>query len=189
MSTRFQDDGRTLWSFTDDILVTCPMCGACAHVLPKDRRDLRFASPRRVSCLNCGYARDGMYPRKPKKPHPKWSKAIVRHGQRFHISSLMFTGTPGPTKGAPTVPITGPKEPYTGLPLYLQTPCAGHTFWALNARHLTWIADFLAADLREDASPARRKTALSILPQWLILAKHRDEAQRAIARLRDKLLA
>jgi hypothetical protein len=176
MTTRFQDDGRTLWSFTDDILVTCPMCGACAHVLPKDRRDMRFSSPRRVSCLSCGYARDGLYPGKPKKELPKW-----RRWWRDTRPEWPY--------GALRVPPTAGRDMYTGLPLYLQTSCAGHTFWALNARHLTWIADFLSADLREDASPVRRKTAVSVLPQWLILAKHRDEAQRAIARLREKLLA
>ncbi len=77
---------------------------------------------------------------------------------------------------------------FLGLPLYLQAPCAGHTLWALNARHLAWIEAFLAAKLREDAAPTRHKTAVSALPQWLILARHRDEALRAIARLRAKLL-
>jgi hypothetical protein len=30
---------------------------------------------------------------------------------------------------------------------------------------------------------------VSALPQWLIVARHRDEALRGIARLREKLLA
>lgn len=96
--------------------------------------------------------------------------------------SLFISGARRPDRDGPT-------DSFLGLPLYLQTPCAGETLWALNARHLAWLEAFLAASLREDAAPTRRKTAVSALPRWLIVARHRDEALRGIARLRAKLIA
>jgi hypothetical protein len=39
-------------------------------------------------------------------------------------------------------PVTVPDAPVDncfGLPLWLQTPCAGHTLWAFNARHLAYL--------------------------------------------------
>lgn len=163
MTTRFQDDGRTIWDFVDEILVTCPSCGGCAHVLPSGR-DRGLFGARRVTCLACGYARDAASRRA--------AKARPLHEARR-------------ARAAPP----GPVDTFLGLPLYLQTYCAGETLWALNARHLAWLEAFLAAPLREDAAPERRKTAVSALPQWLILARHRGEALRGVARLRAKLLA
>ncbi|HEX9038575.1 MAG TPA: hypothetical protein VF808_16455 [Ktedonobacterales bacterium] len=175
MSTRFQDDGRTIWDFMGDILVECPGCGACAHVLPKDPRHASYNGPRRVTCLRCGYARDASDPRAAKaKARPSWQQARRMDGH--------------PRQGSTSFYPPRPTDTFLDLPLYLQTPCAGHTFWALNPAHLAWLESFLAADLREDVSPVRRKTAVSALPQWLILARRRDEALRAAARLRARLL-
>lgn len=182
MSTRFQDDGRRIWDFIEDILVECPSCGGCAHVLPKDPRHARLSGARRVSCLRCGYSRDAASGGA-KKARPRWEKR-QRVGKKWRqASTSTFTGAPRrPAHNAPA-------DWFFGLPLYLQTPCAGETLWALNARHLAWIEAFLSAKLREDASPTRHKTAVSGLPQWLIVARRRDEALRGVARLRSKLLA
>lgn len=70
--------------------------------------------------------------------------------------------------------------------LWLQTPCAGHTLWALNVQHLDLLESYVSAKLREDPpqSSVRRMTILAKLPAWLKSAKHRDEALRAITRLR-----
>ena len=182
MSTRFQDDGRTIWDFTDDILVACPGCGGCAHVLPKDPHAVGLFGARRVSCLHCGYARDASTGRA-KKARPRWEKERWTGKDRRQVSTSMFE------PAARRIARRGPVDTFLGLPLYLQTPCAGETLWALNARHLAWLEAFLSASLREDAAPARRKTAVSALPQWLIVARHQDEALRGVARLRAKLLA
>ncbi|MGW4208691.1 TFIIB-type zinc ribbon-containing protein [Lentzea sp. NPDC004789] len=70
--------------------------------------------------------------------------------------------------------------------LWLQTPCAGHTLWALNAEHLDLLESYVTAKLREDPLPTsvRRMTVLAKLPAWLKSAEHRDEVLRAIRRLR-----
>jgi hypothetical protein len=70
--------------------------------------------------------------------------------------------------------------------LWLATPCAGHTLWALNGSHLDLLESYVGAALREDPHPSsvRRMTILAKLPAWLKSAKHRDEVLRAIRRLR-----
>jgi hypothetical protein len=73
-----------------------------------------------------------------------------------------------------------------GLPLWLQTPCAGHVLWAFNARHLAYLKEFLQAELRERRGTANA-SVVSRLPGWLKQAKHRGEALRAVGRL-ERLL-
>jgi len=75
-----------------------------------------------------------------------------------------------------------------GLPLWLQTPCAGHTLWAFNARHLAYLKQFLQAELRERRGTANA-SVISRLPGWLKQAKHRDAALRAVQRLEHTLKA
>ncbi|MFD4671715.1 hypothetical protein ACFWNN_18410 [Lentzea sp. NPDC058450] len=70
--------------------------------------------------------------------------------------------------------------------LWLTTPCAGRTLWALNVAHLDLLESYVGAALREDppASSVRRMTVLAKLPAWLKSAKHRDEVLRGLRRLR-----
>lgn len=74
-----------------------------------------------------------------------------------------------------------------GLPLWLQTPCAGHTLWAFNPRHLAYLKGFLQAGLRERYGTANA-SVVSRLPGWLKQAKHRGEALRAVERLERLLM-
>jgi hypothetical protein len=73
-----------------------------------------------------------------------------------------------------------------GLPLWLQTPCAGHTLWAFNARHLAYLKGFLQAEVRERRGTANA-SVISRLPAWMKSAKHRDETVRAVQRLQHSL--
>ncbi|MEO6125263.1 MAG: hypothetical protein ABIR32_16275 [Ilumatobacteraceae bacterium] len=56
---RFQDDGRTLGDFVEQVLVACPRCGRCAVVLPiedpaADPRS-RWSLLRRLTCGHCAF--------------------------------------------------------------------------------------------------------------------------------------
>jgi hypothetical protein len=75
-----------------------------------------------------------------------------------------------------------------GLPLWLQTTCAGHVLWAFNARHVAYLKEFVSADLRERRGTVNASVA-SRLPGWLKQAKHRGEALRAVGRLEHLLLS
>jgi len=77
-------------------------------------------------------------------------------------------------------------EPLTGLPLWLQTPCAGHVLWAWSAWHLDFIERYVSADLRE-RTPNINTSLASRLPKWIKSARHRKEILKGIRRLRERL--
>lgn len=86
------------------------------------------------------------------------------------------------------------RDPWFGLPLWLQTACCGETLWAFNEEHITFLEDYVQADLRQGIplqdSPAmiRNATLASRLPNWIIKSSHRDDVLRGISRLRERLL-
>ena len=77
MSTRFQDNGESVYSFTDTTYVECPKCGSCAvSTLFADKEsetdtEIDWFAPRRLTCVSCGY-------------NAKWkSREIHRQWQSF----------------------------------------------------------------------------------------------------------
>lgn len=84
------------------------------------------------------------------------------------------------------VPVGSPLDSSTGLPLWLQTPCAGQVLWAWNAWHLDFLERYVSADLRE-RTPNVNKSLASRLPRWIKSAKNRDDVLKGIGRLRERL--
>jgi len=91
-----------------------------------------------------------------------------------------------------TIAVGAAVDWYFQLPLWLQTPCCGEILWAYNPAHLDYLANYVQADLREDAPNGtphglRNSTLTSRLPRWLKSAKNRDDILRGIAKLRTTL--
>lgn len=117
----------------------------------------------RVTCTGCGFAKD-------------WA--------------TKGDGTPRddvvPVEDAVT-------DPVSGLALWLQAPCVGHTVWALDGEHLDFLRRAIAATLRERATydgwDGRPRTDTyygripAALPTWMKLAKHRDEVLAALEKM------
>ncbi|HVO42213.1 MAG TPA: hypothetical protein VMT34_06310 [Aggregatilineales bacterium] len=57
-STRFRDDGSTIYRMLDEILVVCPRCQSCARIAILTPGDRDWFAPRRLTCRHCGHARD-----------------------------------------------------------------------------------------------------------------------------------
>lgn len=87
---------------------------------------------------------------------------------------------------APVVPNAQPYDPFLGLGLWLQTPCAGEVLWAYNAEHLAFLRRYVAASLRERA-PDENASLASRLPEWMKLARNRRAVLRGISRLELQL--
>ena len=51
---KFQDSGETIYSFLDDLLVTCSQCKNCAKIVRVDVSDRTWFAPRRLVCNKCG---------------------------------------------------------------------------------------------------------------------------------------
>ena len=179
---RFHDDGRYTAAYGNTALVVCPTCGKSASVTPTTDAS-GCCAPHRLSCVHCGCVRD--WPAKsPPKQRMRWGKTRQFAGQQRQYGTGTFTRV-GPTRAQ--LRRRGKRDRYFNQPLYLQTACAGHTLWAYNVEHLNALEAFVSASLRESA-PNTHWSMPQVLPQWLIVAKHRDEALRAIQRLRQKLL-
>jgi hypothetical protein len=165
---RFQDQQVTVWDFTDEILVRCPRCQGCARIVARPgTRDRVTTWTPRRLVCGCGYVAD----------HPP--RAVAS----------------GPGHRSPQGEVA---DPYMGLPLWLQaTCCTNQVLWAYNLRHLDFLAEFVAAKIRERSPQPRppqwgspplwhqRMTMVAKLPTWLKSAKHRGEILRTIARLRQ----
>jgi hypothetical protein len=60
--------------------------------------------------------------------------------------------------------------------------------WARSARHLSLLADYVAAGLRERLHTNwPDKEYLATLPKWVCLAKNRAAVLRGLAALRERL--
>jgi hypothetical protein len=80
----------------------------------------------------------------------------------------------------------GPYDPYFGFNLLLQTSACRKVLWAYNGRHLTFLRELVAADLRERL-PDRNTSLASRLPAWIKRGAHRDEILRAIGKLEARV--
>lgn len=157
---RFQDAGETIYSYMDEILVECPRCRACARVF---RREPDENAATHLRCFQ---------PRRVVCESCGFTKD-------WQGNSLHFDGYADPMR-----------DSYFRLSLWLQTPCCGHTLWAYNRRHLRLIEDYVQADLREHTRDPKwgwsNQALANRLPEWMIIAKHREPVLKAIAKLKAK---
>lgn len=55
---RFKDNGKTIYSFHNELLVSCPRCNSCAIVRRIEPDNTDVFAPRRFSCVVCGSTKD-----------------------------------------------------------------------------------------------------------------------------------
>ncbi len=89
---------------------------------------------------------------------------------------------PGARQAGAALRIGGPCDWYFHQPLWLQTPCRGHTLWAYNREHLEFLERYVTAELRERLPNVNRSVA-SRLPRWVTRASNREDVRRAIDKL------
>jgi branched-chain amino acid transport system substrate-binding protein len=90
----------------------------------------------------------------------RWGSAGASHGLALSCEGCGATTTTTASGQPVTVPDALVDNCF-GLPLWLQTPCAGHPLWAFNARHLAYLKQFLPAELRERRDEALHGSSAS----------------------------
>jgi len=84
------------------------------------------------------------------------------------------------------------RDPYFGLPLWLQTNCRGKVLWAYGPQHVAHVESYIGAEIRERRRHPKwgwsNKSMESRLPRWMVLAKNRDPVLKALNTLRDRAL-
>ena len=79
-------------------------------------------------------------------------------------------------------------DDYFHLPLWIQSPCCGHTLWAYNWRHLEFIESFVKAalrDRRQDSFGWSKRSMVTRLPRWMKAATNREQILDGIGKLRE----
>jgi hypothetical protein len=114
----------------------------------------------RLTCQKCGFASTD-----PPKPRRKDSRGMVPRHYLIYGASV---------------------DPYFHLPLWLQSPCSGQVLWAYNRPHLSWLEQLVGAKIRNITTGRAHQALAHKLPRWLLSRKNRDEALRAIKRIRAK---
>lgn len=77
------------------------------------------------------------------------------------------------------------RDPWFGARLQLQADVAGHLLWAANQEHLGLIERYVASRTRSRGEFTTFGSAIGEqLPRWLVSAKNRDAALKAIGRMR-----
>ena len=78
---------------------------------------------------------------------------------------------------------SGIVDPAFGLHLWYQDSAKGNIIWAYNLRHLTEIKTYVQATLRERTTDRFKMTMVEKLPDFIKLAKNRDEVLKAVERM------
>ncbi len=161
---KIADAGATIYDFVDEFLVVCPACSGRALVTASVGR-----RPPRLTCPGCGRAQD-------------WKASAY---------GVLFSR---PASGWPEgqFALGDAADAYFHLPLWLQSPCLGHTLWAFNERHLAFLREYVAATdrrvVRRRSEEPLNTLLASRLPRWIQLAKNRRVLLHAISKLEARAL-
>lgn len=77
-------------------------------------------------------------------------------------------------------------EPYFNLELWLLTTFDGKPVWAINREHLSYLIEYISANLREKPFSIPKKTQADHLPTFLKTAKNRDRIVKLLKKLQEK---
>ncbi|MFB8266811.1 hypothetical protein ACFC96_09375 [Streptomyces sp. NPDC055955] len=155
---RHADKGAMLAGFAARILVVCPRCSGRAVVVPR-----------------------------PGGPELRHSVDLLFLPRRLACARCGATAEWEPERrGNARIGATlgGPAEPFFGLPLWLQTRCAGRLLWAYDIGHVDALAAYIGARLRERGSASSSLAMIPRLPRWMTSAAHRGEVVAGLAALR-----
>jgi len=178
------------------ILVKCPKCNrmgivtadldnayfrctSCGHQLVHDRSIYHYDVYNQ--CKKCG----------------RYYRVDIDDENKQHFSSLhvkcpycktIMPGKVHKTKKAYFYcgEIKNGKEPYFNLELWFLTSFRGQAVWALNREHLTYLIEYLSADLREKPLGIAKKTQADHLPTFMKTAKNREAIVKLLMKLQEK---
>lgn len=196
-AARYRDDVADEATFWTTILVVCPRCAREARV--ETRSDAV-----RMTCAHCGKSLGATGPEAARGKGAFVARGTCRRCLAITVDERRMSARPGANlrpelrcKDCGSAlkaqkcwfrldPTTAPRDPWFGLPFFLQMRVGRHILWATNTRHLAFLSRYISATLRE-RDPYRNGSPASRLPAWMSDAKKRDAMLAAIARLRSML--
>ena len=148
MSSRFQDQNKTIQDFYNEVWVVCPSCDkkAVAKVIEENNQVSLY-------CKHCGY-------------NKKKSTEIYISGTKDILEM--------------------PAHRFFDTELWLQASFKNEMFYAYNDEHLTYLENYISANLREHKGRSHF-TLLEKLPKFYHEAKNREALLKLIQKLKTKL--
>jgi DNA-directed RNA polymerase subunit RPC12/RpoP len=212
--TRYVDQGALLVGFARKVISVCPKCDGPVLVDAESKWALPYQPTNvRLTCGNCSFQRRanesdwlgplvGIAKARCQYCGHKWLKKEVHRNAVANSSGNKAKKSTLPHTVELCCPSCEHKsrleiewhemrfgaaiDPIVGLPLWLQTPCCGETFWAYNAPHLKKLRAYISASLRERTIGTHAST-FQRLPGWMIAAKNRDKVLKCIDSLESRL--
>lgn len=154
-------------------------CTDCGYTEEKDRTIYRYDVHNQCKC--CG----------------RYYRADIQDEDKQHFQVLCvacpFCGTVMSGKVHKTAEaisyigeIENGKEPYFGLELWFLTFFRNKPVWALNREYLTYLIEYLSADLREKPFSIPKKTQADHLPTFMKTAKNRERIVKLLKDMQKK---
>jgi hypothetical protein len=154
---RHDDPGWRLARFAGTILVVCPRCGGRAVVVPK-----------------------------PGLPELRYYTELLYRPRRLACAGCGAVAEwEAEVRGAALVAVSlgGTEDPFFRRPLWLQTSCAGRVLWAYNIDHVTELAAYVGAQLRERGGMRPTMSMFARLPRWMKSATNRADVLAGLKKL------
>jgi len=79
------------------------------------------------------------------------------------------------------------RDPFFGFELWFLTDYRGKLIWALNREHLTYLIDYLSADLREKPLGYEMRTQSDQLPAFMKTAKNRNGIVKCLKNMQKNI--
>ena len=154
-------------------------CHSCGYQEPCERTIYRYDVHNQ--CKNCG----------------RYYRVDIEDETKQHFSVLnvacpycgtIMPGTVHKTAEAFSyfAEIKDGREPYFGLKLWFLTSFQGKAVWALNREHLTYLINYLSADLREKPPGSPKKTQADHLPTFMKTAKNRERIVKLLKKMQEQ---
>ena len=188
--------------FQDRVFCACPRCDGPALVLGQKR--FWGGGEAHLRCFACSFALEpaeakwyGPLHGRVAQPCPfcrtRWND-LVRENEEVaeeHTREQLRCEACGRTSERmiawrPHPHTASPRDPYFGLPLWLQIGCRGKTLWAYNGEHVAALRAYVASKDRDQWS-RYKWSALTRLPSWVKASKNREAVVRCLSRLERKL--
>ena len=195
---RFQDENLHVSYFEDEVFVVCPMCTKRAIITKENPNS--YSSKSILKCPNCFYQQDGRRESFAVELNCNCAncaaeiKVSLQNVKEKKDKIAVRCTNCGETESYEPRNIEqqwlykndgAPSDNYFGLPLWLTRNFRGNNLWAYNYKHLDYLKQYIAADLREK-NGRLGWTMVEKLPDWMKSAKNRDKLSKLISELELK---
>lgn len=195
---RYTGKPKRIYDYMDRFVVHCPKCNGKAEVIAPHFLDYKKA---KLSCSSCHFS-DKMIDRvryvvsgkakctyciewlnlemEGKKKMPKYTNIKCSSCQKINKVSENWTEV------IEKYNEEGFIDPAFGLTLWFTDEVKSEVIWAYNEDHLLEIKSYVASTLRERSTDKFKMTMVEKLPNFIKLAKNRDEVLKALVRMETK---